>query len=134
MKNQIQKDYLAARLNKDTVTVNLLSVIVGDIKKYEIDNRKDITNDQIISILKKVQKGVNDTLALRETEIGKREKEILESYLPKQLSKEEIVNILCNIDFNSMKEYMAYFKANYDGQYNGKELSSLVSDALDGNL
>ena len=47
-----------------------------------------------------------------------------------QLSHEQIVSILFEEGFSSMKDGMTFFKNNYEGQYNPKELSNTLKLAF----
>lgn len=105
-------------------------VVIGDINKYEIDTRKEVTDDEAIKIIKKVLKGVNDIISYKSTERSLTEKEILESYLPKQLSEEEMKSILFKLSLPSMKNYILHFKENYNGMYDGKKLSSMIKNKI----
>lgn len=52
--------------------------------------------------------------------------EIIDSYLPKMLSDEEIKNIIASLDDKSTPAVMKHFKTNYASQVDMKK----VSDAL----
>lgn len=127
---KLKKDYLDSRKSKNVVLSNLLSVVIGDINKYEIDTKKEVTDDEAIKIIKKVLKGVNDTISYKTSENSLIEKEVLESYLPKQLSEDELRDMLFKLSLPSMKDYMLHFKENYNGMYDGKKLSSMINNKI----
>lgn len=92
LKEKINADYMTAFKAKDSTAKNLLSVIKGEIqtteKKSGVDNMSD---EDVTKILNKTVKSLKETLNASDSEDTKRELEIVESYLPKQLSKDEIV-------------------------------------------
>jgi uncharacterized protein YqeY len=93
LKERISADYMTAFKAKDSVAKNLLSVIKGEIQTIEknsgIDNMPD---EDVIKILNKTVKSLKETLNVSDSVDTKLELDIVEAYLPKQLSKEEIFN------------------------------------------
>lgn len=91
IKEQINKDYMTAFKAKNTVAKNLLSVVKGEIQTIEkntgIENMSDV---DVIKILAKTAKSLKETISLSDSEQAKEELVIIESYLPKQMSKEEV--------------------------------------------
>jgi len=98
IKERINVDYMTAFKAKDSVAKNLLSVIKGEIQTIEkntgIDNMSD---EDVTKILNKTVKSLNETIkslapAGKSEDIVQAvvEQAILQSYLPKQLSKDEI--------------------------------------------
>lgn len=73
---------------KDDVVKDLLSVVIGDIQQVS----KDPTDKEVLAILKsnlkQVERFISDTNGGDANSL--REKEILESYLPKKISKEKL--------------------------------------------
>ncbi len=93
---------------------------------------KEMTEEDEIRIIKKFIKNIDETLGLdipdEQKTKYKAEKQILESYLPSQLSKDEIEKIVSE-QFSRgkiMKDIMGYFKENYSGRYDGKTVSEIV--------
>jgi len=91
LKDKINADYMTAFKAKDSVVKNLLSVIKGEIQTSEKNNGIDMSDEDVTKILNKTVKSLKETLNVYDSEDTKRELEIVESYLPKQLSKDEIV-------------------------------------------
>lgn len=91
IKEQINKDYMTAFKAKNTVAKNLLSVVKGEIQTIEkntgVENMSDV---DVIKILAKTAKSLKETISLSDSEQAKEELVIIESYLPKQMSKEEV--------------------------------------------
>jgi hypothetical protein len=128
---KIRHDMQEAKKNKEVLKANLLSTLYAEIFTLS-KSGKELTEDDEIRIIKKFVKNIDETLALEITEEQKTrlnsEKEILESYLPKQLGKEETEKIVDEMISQGkvMKDIMAYFKENYTGRYDGRTVSEIV--------
>lgn len=95
LKEKINKDYIEAFKAKNVVAKNLLSVIKGEIQTIEKNTGvENLSDEDVTKILNKSVKSLKETLSsLSETEkisATQTELQIVESYLPKQLSVEEI--------------------------------------------
>lgn len=92
------EDYKDAMRNADAVKKETVNMVRAAIKQYEVDQRVDLEDDaDIIKIIKKQVKMRTDALADfakagREDMVDgyKKEIEILQSYLPEEMSDEEI--------------------------------------------
>ena len=98
LKEQLMEDYKDAMRNADAVKKETVNMVRAAIKQYEVDQRVDLEDDaDIIKIIKKQVKMRTDALADfakagREDMVDgyKKEIEILQSYLPEEMSDEEI--------------------------------------------
>ena len=63
-KDQIKADMITAMKNRDKDRKSVLSFLVGSIKNYEIDNRKEATDDEVNVIINKLIKQTQDVLAM----------------------------------------------------------------------
>lgn len=97
MKDQLMSDLKEAMKAKDTVRKSTITMLRAQIKQYEVDNRADITEEQIIDIIAKQVKQKN--AAIEEFEKAERidlvdeakgEISVLMAYLPKQMTEEEV--------------------------------------------
>ena len=92
-------DFKDAMKAKDEVRKNTISFARAAIKQYEVDNRQELDDEGIIAILSKQVKMRKDALSDFEKagrtdliDSYKAEIEILNRYLPEQLSEEDILN------------------------------------------
>ena len=101
LKEKISADYIQAFKEKNSVEKNLLSVIKAEITTIEKNTgESDLTDDGVIKILNKIAKSLNETIKSLAPIDGMGEKisqaavelAIIQSYLPKQMSKEEITS------------------------------------------
>jgi len=92
LKELISKDYMTAFKEKNVVAKNLLSVVKGEIQTIEKNTGTDcLADEEVLKILNKTAKSLKEVIATSGDAESKLQLEIVESYLPKQLSKDEIV-------------------------------------------
>jgi len=101
MFEDINKKIIEAMKSKDVITVDTLRMLKGAILLEEINKKKNLSDDEIISIINKQIKLRKDSLIEFEkydrkdlAEKNILEIEILNKYLPIQLSLEEIDKII----------------------------------------
>ncbi len=121
LKERINKDYMTAFKNKDVVAKNLLSVVKGEIQTIEKNTGvENLSDEDVIKILTKTAKSLNETIKSLSPVDGKGEDivqavaelAIIQCYLPKQMSKEEVtqkVTELVNSGVTQMGAIMKEF-------------------------
>ena len=94
-------DFKDAMKAKDEVRKNTISFARAAVKQYEIDNRKELDDEGIVAILAKQVKMRKDALSDFEkagrmdlADAYKQEIEVLQKYLPAQLSADKIRDIV----------------------------------------
>lgn len=124
MLEQLNKDLKNAMKEKNNTIKGTITLLKSKIKNKEIELKKPLNDEEIIKIIKKEKKEVEESLkAFRD---GNREDlaseqetilEYLDKYIPAALSKEDIIKILedNNID-KQQNEGMTigYIMKNYD--------------------
>jgi uncharacterized protein YqeY len=91
LKEKISKDYMTAFKEKNTVSKNLLSVIKGEIQTVEKNKSvENLSDEDVMKILTKTAKSLKETISLTNDEKSKLELSILDNYLPKLMSKDEV--------------------------------------------
>ena len=135
MIEKIRKDMQDAKRNKETAKANLLSTLYAEMFSQS-KSGKEFTDDDELKIIRKFMKNADETLSFDISEDAKQklleEKKILESYLPGQLTKDEIENIVSKMtgEGKTIKEIMPFFKENYSGKYDGKMVSEIVKSKI----
>lgn len=130
LKEKIIADIKTAMKNKDTQRLGVLRVLKGEIERNEQTSKGkvELADVDIVALVKKSIQGI------KETNNDEFEIEVLESYLPKQLSNFELTMLvkeyLTTEGNANMGSVMAHFKVNYAGQYDGKELSLIVKSLI----
>lgn len=93
-----------AMLSHDTIRKNVLSLIIAECTSLVASKNVEITDDVILSLIKKSAKQHKDSI--KQFEEGKRydlatkesqELEILEEFLPKMMSEEETRKVILDI-------------------------------------
>lgn len=92
LKNRIDKDYITAFKSKDVMSKNLLGTIKGELQTME-KNGTPMTDEAVVALLTKFQKSTKQMIDLG-TPGADSELVIINKYLPKQLSEEEVVSII----------------------------------------
>lgn len=103
LKERLDADFKEAMKNKQKVRKDTISFVRAAIKQFEVDNRKEIDDAGIASILAKQVKMRKDALADFESagrtdliEAYNAEIEVLSEYMPEQLDAAEIMDIVKN--------------------------------------
>ena len=101
LKDRLLNDFKEAMKAKDEVKKNTVNLARAAVKQYEVDNREELDDQGILTILAKQVKMRKDALTDFEkagrtdlVEAYNKEIEILMEYLPKQLTEEEITEIV----------------------------------------
>ena len=91
LKEQINKDFIEAMKAKNAIAKSILSVVKGEIQTVEKNVGSDNLSDvEVTKILTKTVKSLKETISMANDEKSKLELAIVEVYLPKQMSKEEV--------------------------------------------
>lgn len=124
--DDIKKANVQAMKDKDTVARSIYSVVMNKLKLEEIRKREKgevLTDADASNILQKAIKELSDEKDnyakvgnQGQVEAIQRQIQIVEKYLPKMLSREEIASIIAGLDDKSIPAVMKYFKANFNGQ------------------
>ncbi len=91
LKERISADYMTAFKTKNTLAKNLLSVVKGEIQTIEKNTGVESMSDEdVLKILAKTAKSLKESIEKGSDE-AKAELDIIEAYMPKQMSRDEIV-------------------------------------------
>ena len=101
LKERLNADFKEAMKNKQKVRKDTISFVRAAIKQFEVDNREEIDDAGIASILAKQVKMRKDALADFESagrtdliDAYNAEINVLMDYMPKQLTADEIMDIV----------------------------------------
>jgi len=137
--DQLKKDRIQALKDKQVIKKDVLGVVIGDAAKED----KNPSDEKVIATIKKILKGVEElkehilkagAIETHDTYIQcEIEREVLESYLPKQLNRSGIeiaIKAAINLGENNIGSIMKYLKENYAGRYDGKLASEVAKELL----
>jgi len=143
LKDQINSELKEAMIQKDVFLRDTLRLIMAEVKRFEVDNRQEPTDEDIFTILKKMAKQRKDSIQQYSEggrpdleEIEKNELEVLEKYLPQALAgdalKEVIQTIISENNFSGMQDMGNVMKELRSRHPNAEmsEASSLVKELL----
>lgn len=151
LRTRFQDELKAAMHAKDEMKVGTLRLIVAAMKDRDIaarakGNWDGITEEELLSMLQSMIKQRQESIKMYE--MGKRadlaereaaEIRIIESFLPKQLSEEEVraaidaaVQSVGAVGIKDMGKVMAEMKGKYAGQMDFGKASALVKQRLAG--
>lgn len=125
LQKQIYADYTAIVSDKTTINNSWfktlrdnLKFVIGELQRQPT---KELTDEQVVGIFKKLVKSIKEIPA----ELSEKDVELislLEKYLPKEATEEEIISFIKTIDFSkynnkmqAMKEIMQHFGSAVDG-------------------
>ncbi|MEF9921291.1 MAG: GatB/YqeY domain-containing protein [Anaerovoracaceae bacterium] len=145
LKERLMSDFKEAMKTHDGIAKDTISLARAAIKQYEVDNRKELDESGIIEILTKQVKMRKDALADFEkagrTDLAdayKAEIEILQKYLPEQLSREELLEIVkatatelgIEPTRQNMGKLMGAIMGKVKGRADGNDVKAVVGDFL----
>lgn len=104
LQEQIKKDLVLAMKEKDAVRKDTIRVILGEFGRAET---KVLPDKEVVRILKKLVKSEKELLEKKGDRTESEFIRIIDAYLPKAVSAEEITEwIAANIDFSDYKNKM----------------------------
>jgi uncharacterized protein YqeY len=146
LKEKLQTDLKDAMRQKDEVRKSTIRLALAAITNAEVAQRKDLDDPGVLALLAKEAKhrqesiqqfrqgGRDDLVAQEEAELA-----VLETYLPRQLSREEIatraqatIEALGATDMGQMGLVMKSLMQELRGQADGKLVNQVVRELLSG--
>jgi uncharacterized protein YqeY len=96
-KERLQEDLKSAMKSGDAKRRDILRLLTSAIKQVEVDSRTTLSEEQVYGVLateaKKRRESIAEALKANRHDIADKEQaelEVIESYLPKQLTREEV--------------------------------------------
>lgn len=143
----IEADLKESLKSANKTRVSVLRMIKASIKNREIDKGSPLTDEEIIEVLASLAKqrresieefrraGRNDLVEQEEEELS-----VLQSYMPKQLSEDELVNLIRNAieetgatSSRDIGKVMKLIMPRVKGRADGKVVNQKVSEILQGS-
>lgn len=141
---KIKTAQLTARKNRDAVSASALTTLIGEVEMFGKSNgNRQTTDEEAVAIVKKFIKNVDESLTvLSQTDPRyatlQQERAVFESFLPKQLSRQELDEVVDEI-VASIKHQgsavnigvvMTQLKQRYAGMYDGKSATESIKRAI----
>ena len=109
MRNKLLNDLVSAMKNQDKETLSVLRMVKGAIQLEEINLKHELTDDEFIGVVGKQIKTRKESIVEFEkagrtdlVEQTQKEVDILNKYMPEQLSEEEVLKVIDEA-FNEIK-------------------------------
>jgi uncharacterized protein YqeY len=144
LKTQITEDMKNAMRAKETARLGTIRLLLAAMKQREVDERIELMDADVIGVIEKMLKQRRDSIAAYESakrsdlaDIEKAEVAVLQTYLPQQLSDDEIKNILNKVvtdtgaaGMQDMGKVMAAIKPLILGKADMGKISALIKSRL----
>ena len=142
LKEQIVEDMKNAMRAKDSARLGTIRLLTAAMKQKEVDERKDLSDTDVLGIIEKMIKQRRDSIAQFEAggrqDLADKEKaelDVLSAYMPAALSEEEIAQAVTEAAANAagtqdMGKVMAALKARLAGRADMSVVSGMVKRAL----
>ncbi|MBM3360473.1 MAG: GatB/YqeY domain-containing protein [Candidatus Methylopumilus sp.] len=144
LKVKITEDMKEAMRAKDVVRLGTIRLLQAAIKQREVDERIELTDQDVMVVIEKMLKQRRDSIEAYESaarqdlaDAEKAEVVILQSYLPKALTDEEVGAILDAAikashatSIKEMGQVMAIVKPQVVGRADMGKLSALIKQKL----
>lgn len=146
IKDQLTEDMKQAMKDRENgkLRLSVIRMVRANIKNLEINEKKELNDDEVLAVLMKEVKMRQDSLeefqkAGREelVEQAKGEIEILKKYLPEALSDEELKGIVADViaevgaaTIKDMGKVMPAVMAKTKGRADGKRINAIVRELL----
>ena len=149
MRDKIKESLKINLKNKDEVAISTVRLILAAIKDHDIQNRtkknsSEITDEEILNLLQKMIKQRHESVNIYNKagrlDLKKREEkeiEVINAFLPKQITKEELGIIVRDtakeLDCKSIKDLgklISFLKEKFPGQLDMKEVAIIAKKIL----
>ena len=141
---KVKQDMYAAMKAKNKVEATILRSFLSNLKKIEIEKKDSLTDSEYLSTVKKMVKQLKESIDVYSqagrNELAEKEKSelsIMEDYLPKQFSENEISELIKNIileisakNISDMGRVMALVMKKGDGKVDGGIANRIAKELL----
>ncbi|WP_434779802.1 GatB/YqeY domain-containing protein [Neisseria sp. Ec49-e6-T10] len=144
LKAQIQDDMKSAMRNKETARLSTIRLLLAEMKQKEVDERKELTDEEVIAIVTKMVKQRHDSADIyikanrqdmADTELA--EIAVLKTYLPEALSEEKVLELVQEAiaqtgaqSIKDMSKVMAVLRPQLIGRADMGKVSGFIKSAL----
>ena len=146
MKTQLTDAMKDAMRAKDKPRLSAIRLMLSEVKRIEVDERIEVSDERLIAILDKMIKQRRDSITqyeaagrqeLADIEIG--EISVIQEFLPVALTEDEISSMITAAisatgaeSMRDMGKVMGILKPQIQGRADGGAVSGLVKSALNG--
>lgn len=134
--DELKKANIEAMKARDQIARGALSVVLTKSKLVEVELKakgQELADSNVLEIIQKTLKELSDEkegyMKVNNTEKVEsiiKQEEILKAFLPKQLTREEILAEIEKLEDKSMQSVMKHFKANFAGKVDMSLVSQIA--------
>lgn len=146
LKAQITEDMKAAMRARETQRLAAIRLVLAAIKQKEVDERKDLTDQDVVSVIEKMIKQRRESISQYEkaaradlADVEKFELAVLQGYMPQALSESDVEAAVAAALTESgaqgvrdMGKVMGVLKSKLAGQADMSVVSAMVKARLSG--
>lgn len=138
----LKADQIQARKDRDVLKAALLTTLMGEIQvsatgngtpDYDEDGVLKVADDAVLAVIKKFIKNTNEFIRVKDNPTSRQEIEILQAYLPKQLSDEELkvaIGLIladCKLEGGKRMGFvMGQLKQQYPDQFDASKVKGII--------
>lgn len=133
---EFKKLKIESMKSRDTDAVNAYNAIISKLMLVKIEKKavgEELTEADVVSCLKKTEKeiieekeGYEKAGRVEEVNGLAKQLEIIEKYIPKMMSEEQIRAEIAKLDDKSIPFVMKHFKTNFAGKVEMKTVSEVL--------
>lgn len=144
--DSVKKAQLQARKDKKSEEAGSLTTLIGEAEMIgKNDGSRLSTDAEVVAVIKKFVKNIDETLTIVSKDASKadrvtsltKEKALLSTFLPQQLSEDQLRVLLTGFVSNlpeknpkAMGKVLASLKEQFSGQYDGALASKVTKELL----
>ena len=144
LKESLQSDMKEALKARNSLTLNTIRGLISEIKNQEIDLRRELDDDEIISLVSTQIKKRKEAAALFDkggrSDLSEKESQemvVLQKYLPEQVSEgdlknriKEVILELGIVDIKDLGKVKRTVIPEYKGRADNGQIKNLVAERL----
>lgn len=144
--DSVKAAQLQARKDKRADDASTLTTLIGEAEMIGKNDGNRVTTDaEVVAVIKKFVKNIDETLNVLSKDSAKvdrvqaltKEKALLSTFLPKQLTEEDLryiisdfIEVLPEKNAKAMGNVLASLKKHFPGQYDGALASKITKELL----
>jgi len=142
LEKKINSDLITALKARDVLKTSVLRIIKASIENKKITNHGEISDDELLLVIKKELKQANETLDALENNNRDTQEQIvkiavIKSYLPKQIATSQLEEIIESVikstnaqGMSDMGKVIGQVMSQVKGQADGSAVSKIVKEKL----
>lgn len=136
--DEIKSANVQAMKDKDSLARAIYGIVMSKYMQVTIEARaqgNEVGDAEMVKVIQKTIKELTEEAEnykrvgnVEEAENIEKQKSLLEKYLPKLLSDDEIRNIINTLEDKTVPSVMRHFKTNYNGKCDMKAVSNILKE------